>query len=261
MSCCDARNTLWPPDRPRLVDGDVGRARAHVDACESCQDYFAQDRRLLAAYQRLQEERAPGSVRERVFAAMADERKAVSAEPLPAPARRARRGRRAWTRPAAGVAVAALALSLGVSVRSAGVGATNDPYIEDYLRRAVAQERITTSDPALVARFLTRELGLSLRPLEIRGYRLAGAEICLLAGKRGAMIVYERDGESLSHYLLPVEGRTRQPALTADAERRVISDEPALVTWADGDIEQALVAALEPQTLLAIARGAASGGT
>lgn len=256
MCCSQARDTLWPPDRPRLVDADVSSARAHVNACEACRDYFAQDRDLLATFQRLGDQRAPTGVRERIFAALAEERETRVGTSGVSYARALRSG---WTW-VAGAAAVILAFALAGTgprpIMQRTSAQESEAYIEDYMRRAVAQERIETSDPSAVTRFLTRELGMAVQPLQIEGFKLAGAETCLLGGRRGAMVIYERNGETLSHYVLPAtEETSRTPTLVEDAESE--HAEPALVTWVDGSAEQALVASVQPEELLAIAWRAA----
>jgi hypothetical protein len=77
MDCTRARTGLWPPERPRLVVGDVAAARAHVRACENCTAYFAQDRALLDLYDRARRTPAPLPVREHVFDALARARSAT----------------------------------------------------------------------------------------------------------------------------------------------------------------------------------------
>ena len=125
-------------------------------------------------------------------------------------------------------------------------------FVEDYLRRAVGQDHITTSDPDEIGRFLARELGMRLRPIELEGLALEGAEICLLEGRRGAMIVYKRNGASISHYLVPREdAQPRQPALSMDCCGT--ASETPVVTWATSQVEQALVGEISPEQLLALA--------
>ena len=123
--------------------------------------------------------------------------------------------------------------------------------MEDYLRRAVGQDHIETSDPDEVGRFLARELGMELGPILVEGLELESAEICLLEGRRGAMIVYKKDGASVAHYLVPREGTpARAPALT----RRDGSVDMPVVTWSSPAVEQALVGELSSEALLTIAR-------
>lgn len=255
MDCQTARDTLWPPERPRLVVEDVAAARRHVDTCEACRDYFRQDRHLLAAYRRLGEQRAPASVRERVFTALARERDGGRGQGR-RPWRPGRATGWAWGAAAAAVFATVLLMSGG---GSASEEAPPEAFIEDYMRRAVAEDRIDSSDPAAVSHFLTRELGMALKPLMIEGYRLAGAETCLLGGQRGAMVIYERAGETLSHYLLPVpRSSDRDPRLSSgESALSPAVTGPAVVTWVSGSLEHALVGAVDPQKLLTIARASA----
>ena len=74
MNCSQARQALWPPEKPRLAGAEVLQARQHVQGCTACESYFAQDRSLLDAYDRASQERAPQDLRERVFDALARER-------------------------------------------------------------------------------------------------------------------------------------------------------------------------------------------
>ena len=59
MDCNKARRALWPPEKPKLAEADVLKAREHVEACVACRDYFDQDRYLLDAYDRMRLEPAP----------------------------------------------------------------------------------------------------------------------------------------------------------------------------------------------------------
>ncbi len=252
MDCSEARHALWPPERPRLAEAEVLEARQHVQGCPACESYFAQDRALLDAYHRASQERAPQALRERVFDALARERSRGLA---PAPPTKV--GRR-WVLVAAAAVVGLLAGGFAVSLRN-GPEDLNDGglFAEDYLRRAVAEERIVSSDIAEVSRFLTRELGRPIRPLEIAGLRLIGAEICLIEGRRGAMIQYLEDGREISHYLIPREGtRPRDPEPAPAWGSSDGAGGLALITWAVHEIEQALVGEASQEHLMELARTA-----
>ena len=73
IDCSEAREGLWPPERPRLARDEVLKARSHVEGCASCTEYFAQDTQLLGFYDQLRQTGAPRAVRERVFDALAAE--------------------------------------------------------------------------------------------------------------------------------------------------------------------------------------------
>lgn len=257
MECNEARAQLWPPERPRLVERDVAAARDHVRGCEACSDYFEQDRALLDLYDRIRSVPAPQAVRERVFDALArarwdarteSDRPSAPAAPSAATSRLRRFG--VW--PA--VMVAALATVLFVELRSSPSSVEDgDVFVEDYLRRAVGQDHIETTDPAEVTRFLERELGVRVEPIRLAGLDVTRAEICLLEGRRGAMIVYKHDGAEVSHYLVPRE-RTdaRAPAIAQPVGDRSAADMP-VVTWATPNVEQALVGGVDADQLLQIA--------
>jgi len=252
MNCSEARHALWPPERPRLAEAEVLEARRHVQGCEACESYFEQDRILLDAYDRASQERAPQMLRERVFDALARERSRGLVMESP------RRVSRRWAVAAVASVVGLFAGGLAVALLNGPDGGLNDGglFAEDYLRRAVSQERLVSSDADEIGRFLTRELGRPIRPLQIDGLRCTSAEICLIEGRRGAMIKYVQDGREISHYLIPQEGTPgRDPELSSTFGRRG-NGGPALVTWATPEIEQALVGEVPAARLMELARNA-----
>ena len=249
MNCSDARQALWPPEQLRLAEAEVLEARRHVQECSACESYFEQDRALLDAYHRASQERAPRALRERVFDSLARERaKGLAVEhPRVLPRR--------WALVVAASLIGLLAGGFAVSVLG-GPEAPRDGglFAEDYLRRAVAEEKIVSSDVAEITRFLTRELGRPIQPLRVAGLSVTSAEVCLIEGRRGAMIQYVEDGHQISHYLIPKEGtRQRDPE---PAPMWGSQGGPSLITWATPEIEQALVGEVSEDHLIALARAA-----
>lgn len=249
MDCSKARAGLWPPEQPRLVGEEVAEARLHVEECADCIEYFEQDRALLDLYDRVRGHSAPRHVRERVFDALSRARWAGAAS--------ARSDRMTWLRRAAWPAAVAavLVVALFVELRPTAPATVDDTamFVEDYLRRAVGQDHIETNDPTEVRRFLQRELGMQLQPLRFAGMSISRAEICLLEGRRGAMIVYKKDGAEVSHYLVPRDGAEhRPPTLSAYPGGTSEMDMP-VVTWSTPRVEQALVGEVDSSQLLEIA--------
>jgi len=264
MNCSTAREALWPPEKLRLAGEGVFLARKHVENCEDCQEYFSQDRRLLDAYCSLREERAPRRVRERVFDSLARER---AGSPTAALKRDSQVGAGSLALPRWMVTAAAslvLLSALGtaamwVNHSSAGPDA-GELFVDDYLRRAVGQDNILTSDPAQISRFLVKELGLLITPMRIEGLRLAGAEVCFLDGRRGAMIRYRQNGHEVTHYLIPREGveeraPRRSSILPGGLEGQAV---PSVITWATPSIEHALVGEFPAERLMRMARKTSS---
>jgi len=124
-------------------------------------------------------------------------------------------------------------------------------FVEDYLRRAVGEDYIETGNPREIAHFLARELGVPLDPLRVEGLEIARAEICLLDGLRGAMVLYRDSADRvISHYMVPrSDGRVRQPARSAGEGNAA----PTVITWSDGEVEQALVGEVDPAELMGLA--------
>lgn len=265
MDCGSARKRLWPPERPRVCRDEIVEARRHVESCEACADFFAQDRRLLEALERARDVSAPAHVREKVWDVLAAERSSRAGR-----ARLADRSDRPVARPGRRTLVSAsvvLALIVAavpttfVLMRSDASSAGHRGgrvFLEDYLRRAVGEDYIESSNPREVAHFLTRELGLPLDPLRVDGFEIARAEICLVDGLRGAMVVYRDDSDrTLSHYMVPrPQAGARAPARLT-RETPVTSSgvaSPTVVTWSDGEMEQALVGDVDARALVGFAR-------
>ncbi len=260
MDCAEARRVLWPPERLRLAGDDVVAAQRHVEACADCQRAAGVDAALLEVFERLRAEQAPRAVRERVFDAIARERAGAGvawneAVDRPGP----RRLRRAVAAALVLITVAAGALSVLIRDDAALPGSVDDAaavtaFVDDYVRRAVREDHVVTSDPAEVRRFLARELGLPVGPILVPGFTIAGAEVCLLEGRRGAMILYKRNGDVVSYYVVPrSDSRAREPAARESAPAGLGAG-TTVVTWATTSLEHALVGPLESDRMLQVAR-------
>jgi anti-sigma factor RsiW len=119
----------------------------------------------------------------------------------------------------------------------------------------VAEEHLVTEEPREVAQFLTRELGIQAGPIPRPGLHIEGVEICLIDGRRGALILYRLDGRRVSHYLIPRPlGPARIPAPAHSAPTGGQATIP-VVAWASGAVEHALVGEFPAETLLRLARG------
>ena len=257
MDCFQARSDCWPPERPRLANGAVTEARQHIDQCTECQEYFEQDRLLLAAYDQLRAIEAPRRVRERVFDTLAQARAGRRIESAEANLKPGIRHRMAPLLATAAAVVFTLGGAAYLTLPASPDTADDSMFVEDYLRRAVGADHIETSDPAEVTRFLARELGLALSPIQASDLVLQRAEICLLEGRRGAMIVYKRDGRIISHYVVPKSNEeVRAPSMGRELESA--GQTPSVITWATPTLEQALVGDVAAQELIALARTAPS---
>ncbi|MGH7502447.1 MAG: hypothetical protein ACREL7_11910 [Longimicrobiales bacterium] len=248
MECGHARQLLWPPEQPRIAGPEIVAAREHLENCAACRTHFAIDGALAEVRAGLREAVPSREIRERVFEAVARGRTA-SVHGSHQPWLRRRRTVVSGFL-ILGVAIAAVT---GLVLRPGQSPNVRADFIEDYMRLAVREDHIVTADPAEVRRFLLRELGSHVQPIDAPGLRITGAEVCLLDGRRGAVIRYRSAGGIVTYYLLPAPGiDDRSPA----PEHRRTGGSAALVTWAKDGIEHALVGPLPPDSLLAVARHA-----
>ncbi len=246
MDCERAREVLWPPEQARLAEGDVVAARAHIEFCAACHGFFETDRALAPAREAVLVQ-VPPTLRDRVFDSLAARR---VARRVPPPA-----GSKRSQTLAVGVVLIIAMAGTALWFASGNPEAARDetlPFVEDYVRRAVAADRIDSEDPAEVTRFLTRELGTALQPLRADGLTLLGAEICLIDGLRGALVRYRLGDETITHYLIAEPGTAHRPPEQARTHAQAAG--LAVVTWSAGGVVHALVADVPTDTLMALAR-------
>lgn len=279
MNCNDARETLWPPERPKAADERLVEARRHVDECAECRTFLKWDQELRERLGSIVLPSAPAMLRERVYEALARERASLDHEGRDRGDHKVPDGRGADLRAALRSRIAPLAVAVAVSaflfvggwltfgsdVSPGGDGVpssasaprgSDQGEVEGFVRYAVQDAHLASSDPLTVSGFLVRELALPYRPREFNGFDLFGAEICVKDWKRGAVLMYERDGALLFHYILQVEGaRASDPSLSeAVPEEWPGRPGPSAVVWSTPGVEQALVADVPSGELLALAR-------
>lgn len=242
--CDGVRELLWPLDAPRAcLDGEE-EARAHLAACPACREFFERDAAIARALRELQvRERAPRALRERVFYAIARERSRT----MPRPA--ATRARSLAAR-AAAVALGVVVLALGLFALP-GDGHAGSAFAQDYLSRAVQQRRVDHADSAEISRFFLGEFGERIEPRRLPTARISRAMICLIEGRRAAMVEYLAGESVLAHYRIPLRpgsGR-RVVGVRTESEGGIQA-----IRWSDDRFEHALVSELPERELERIAR-------
>lgn len=236
MKCDEVRECLWPLDEIRKVgEREVG-ARAHLDACPACQAFFRRDAELTRALNSLSpDQEAPQGLEGRVVGALGA---SVSRR------RSARSVLFGWGAPL--VAAAAIILA---SVGLLRVGAQNldASFVESYLGRDALTNVVATPDQDQAYEFFMSELGLPIAPVSVEG-RVTRAMICVVEGKRQALVEYELDGKMVAHY--------RSPSASGDGGGSIhtaTEDGVCVVRWSDGEFEHALVAPIPEDELRVIA--------
>lgn len=249
--CDRVRQVLWPLDAPRACVEGEEEARAHLESCPACREFFELDAAVGRALRETRlREHAPHALRERVFDALARERARPTASPAGTVARTAAWLDRLPISRAAVVAALAAALLAGLLLFP-GNPDSGSAFAQDYLSRAVQQRRVERADSAEIARFFLHEFGQRIEPRRLADARIAGAMICLIEGRRAAMVEYTADGSVLSHYRIPVRTGPGRRVLGVRAES---AGGVQAVRWSDDRFEHALVAELPAGELERIAR-------
>jgi anti-sigma factor RsiW len=247
MTCGRTRRLLWPGAGPRTASTEVIEAQHHLEACSACQQFV---REMLALGDAIHDaaarEYAPPDVRGRLFGAIARARTGAQ-QPTSG-----RRRRVQWL-------TAAVVLLIGL----AGVvtadrllrDATADPItaiVEDHAK-ALGESRITSRDPAEITRWLAGQLHFAMYVPALTGAELRGARLCVLDGRRGAVVEYEADGVALSYFVVPygVEPAADATPGRFDRARRAGYQ---VVSWREPGLLHAMVGNLPESRLTAFAK-------
>ncbi len=247
MNCGAARRLLWPDAGPRALTPDREAAEAHLASCEPCQRFMAEMRAMGAATrQSAAKPPAPPEVRERLFTALARER---AGRGIGAPARPLRWRAVGWVVGVVAIAGAAVWTLTPRSPRSVSELAA---LAEDHVR-ALQGEAIETADPVAVETWIRARVPFAVHVPQIPGATLEGARLCLLGGRRGAVVRFRVVGEPVSYYVM-AEAADGADRLDTRAFREQTDAGYNVVAWHRGGLIHALVGALPRERLAALAR-------
>ncbi len=238
LPCGTARRLLWPDASPQALTPEREAAEAHLASCEPCQRFVAEIRAsAVAICEGAPKPPAPVEVRERLFTALARERARSGVPVRPARAR------------ALGWAVAALAV---LAVRSPSSVQELTGFAEDHVR-ALQGDALNTADPVAIEAWLRARVPFAVHVPQIPGAALEGARLCLLGGRRGAVVRFRLEGEPLSYYVM-AEGTGDTDRFDAAAFREETDAGYNVVAWQRDGLIHALVGALPRERLAGLAR-------
>ncbi len=187
---------------------------------------------------------APVDVRGRLFSVIARARAGTQ------PTRALRRA--SWT-----IAAAVLAALLvgGAAVERLLRDAPANPIsaIVQEHARALADTRLASGDEAEVTRWIGAQVDFAMYVPSLPGARLVGARLCVIDGRRGAVIDYDVNGVPVSYFVVP-EGTG-----SADASRPARFDSAVragyrVVSWRAPGLLHAMVGNLPEGRLAALAK-------
>jgi hypothetical protein len=123
---------------------------------------------------------------------------------------------------------------------------------DDHMR-AIGGDGLASADTAAVAEWLRARLPFAVHVPVIPDLELRGARLCLMDGRRGAVVEYRfATGEPVSYYVVPApEGR---PVAAGTDVRRASRAGYHVVGWTEPGLQHALVANLPESRLVELAR-------
>ena len=132
-----------------------------------------------------------------------------------------------------------------------------DPYAdpitaiaEDHAK-ALGETRITSGDPAEITRWLAGQVHFAVHVPVLPDAKLRAGRLCVLDGRRGAVVEYDVDGVAVSYFVVPVatepagHGAPARFDGTKRAGYRVVSwREPGLLHAMVGNLPESRLAML-----------------
>ncbi|MEW5916807.1 MAG: hypothetical protein AB1762_10390 [Gemmatimonadota bacterium] len=249
-ACGSARRLLWPDGGPRAASTALIQAQEHLAQCEACQrfigDMRVQCERVRALALR---ELAPAEVRRRLFTALARARAGGIAQPPARPM-----VPRAWLVAAIGLLVALGAtLTLDYVTRHDRL----DPIsaLADDHARALGAARISSSEPAVVSRWLGTQVDFAVLVPALPDAMLLGARLRVADGRRGVAILYEVDGVALTYFVVPGGSTAHQssPGTGEPQLARLTRAGYRVVAWREPGLLHAMVGSLSETQLATLA--------
>jgi len=243
-SCGRARRFLWPDAGPRPADEETLAARRHADTCSECRTFFAQMQAAKTAVRATAtSDVTPLELREEIYASLAV-------------ARQVRRSRWSgwawWNGPllAAAVAVVLLLGAVLILRTDSPMGALVSDIAAEHAK-AVGGDRVSSSDPGEVERWLAARVAFAVHVPVFTSARLTGARIGLTEEGRGAVVEYVVGDRSLSYFVLPSpsDAPPTRAGLTHATESGY-----RIVVWRDTGLVHALVGALSHEQLDRLAK-------
>ncbi|MFN2566949.1 MAG: hypothetical protein ABR499_18280 [Gemmatimonadaceae bacterium] len=225
---------------------EVIEAQQHLEACSACQQ-FVRDMLALgdAIHDGAAREHAPPDVRGRLFSAIARAR--TGSQPP------SRGHHRAQWLAAAVVLLVGLAGALTVDQLLRDAPADPITAIAGDHAKTLGETHIASSDPAEVTRWLAGHVHFAVHVPVLPGAELRGARVCVLDGRRGAVVEYEVDDAAVSYFVVP----DRAELADAGGPPRFDRTKRAgyhIVSWREPGLLHAMVGNLPESRLVTLAK-------
>lgn len=227
--------------------------REHLDTCSDCQIFLRRDaslRRRLQALRAATTGRGfPENAREALMARIAREGETSRPDIQPAPTGRSRRFP-AWTEAAVAAAAAVVLLAGGLSIsQSIEEPLSDGAFAQDFIQAALPEIELNNVTVTQVAAFYEEQFGDLMSPAKLLDAPITRVAVCVVEGRRGAMVEYDFKGERLVYYQLPLDGGRASNDLRSGREGDL-----NVTRWGDDRSEHVLVSPLPEEQLQDLAK-------
>lgn len=246
VRCEQALERLWPLTEPGGIDSpELAAARDHLQRCSDCQAFFRRDATLGRRLRDLRTARTielPEACRAALRMQLMGDADATDSDPDVKSIRSIRSQRwRAWS--AAAAAIALLAGGLMIS-RSIETPLSDEAFTADFMLAGLPAIESGDLTPTQVMAFYAEQFGDRMDPARMLDARVTRVAVCIVGGRRGAMVEYELGGERLVYYQIPVGNGRAASDLRIGRE-----DGLNVARWGDDRSEHVLVSALPIENL------------
>lgn len=254
VRCEQMLERLWPLTDPGESDSpERVAAREHLQQCGACQAFFRRDANLGRRIRDLRTtgvSALPEACRDALHLQLlgADE---SASDPDVRPIRSGHRRRwPAWTESvvAAAAAIALVAGGLIIS-RSIERPPSDGAFAKDFMHAELPEIQSGNLTVTQVAAFYEQQFGDQMAPARLLDAPIKRVAVCIIDGRRGAMVEYDFAGERLVYYQIPLDG-----ALPGNDLRMGREGSLNVARWVVDRSEHVLVSALPVENLEELAR-------
>jgi anti-sigma factor RsiW len=241
MRCDEARQTLGPDPEAPSTSAELAEALRHYAGCPECRRFYLLHEALARHTRRLAAARqAPPALRAQL-------RDRLDREDA-----RLRRRRRLPILAAGSSVMAAAAALLLFAVLPDSARRAAQPLAQEARIGLARPDAITSSDTAVLRRWLDVRVGYVVEIPAIADAELKGATLTQVDGVRGVAVVYEYHGMPLTYFDLPSDAPFSR--WVPDGSVRSVADGGyELALWTDRGGARAVAAPMPRQELVRVA--------
>ncbi len=252
VGCEQALERLWPLTEPGEMDSpELVEAREHLRRCSACQAYFRRDATLGRRLRDLKTNGLkvlPEACRAELLMQLSGDAQISDPDIEPIESKQPRRGRswQEWLATAAAITLLAGGLAISHSIESP---LSDGAFTADFMHANLPEIETDNVTATQVASFYAEQFGDQMNPARLLDARVTRVAVCIVEGRRGAMVEYDLGGERLVYYQIPLDGGRTTRDLRTGTEGDL-----NVARWGDDLSEHVLVSAIPLEHLEEYAR-------